>query len=82
MELSDYNLKRQYDLDTLAQHMGTLSKEKVLTTQHLTAEFCARYLLGPDESEDAINIWDVLKCQPHISKQELIDACRLKYALD
>ena len=77
MDLQDYQLKyRQYDLYTLASHMGTLSKVKVLTTQRLTAEFCARYLLIPDDSDDEITFWDVLKCQPHISSQELTDACK------
>lgn len=82
MDLSDYDIKqRPYDMDTLAQHMGTLSKEKVLTHQYLTAEFCVRYLLIPDDSDDEITFWDVLKCQPHISKQELMDACRFQSKL-
>ena len=79
MELQDYQLRlRQYDLDTLAAHLGTLSKVKIVTTQRLTAEFCARYLLGPDDSDDDVAIWDVLKCQPHITKQALMDACQIE----
>jgi hypothetical protein len=77
MDLQDYQLKqRQYDMCTLAAHMGTLSKVKVLTTQRLTVEFCARYLLIPDDSEDEVTFLDVLKCQPHISTQELKTACQ------
>jgi len=77
MDLQDYQIKRrQYDLCTLAAHMGTLSKARVLTTQRLTAEFCVRYLLIPDkyDSDDEVTVGEILKCQPHISKQELMDA--------
>jgi len=82
MEINDIDLKQnQYDICILEENVTRLSKIALLTHQTLTAEFCAKHLLHKklddyDDEDNDINILDVLKCQPHISRQKLVEACK------
>ena len=53
-----------------------LSGKTLLSTQYLTAEFCAKYILNDNyhflSEEENITIDDVLKYQPHISRIQLL----------
>jgi hypothetical protein len=63
----------KFDIDTLEFNIDRLSLKKLLSTQHLTLDFCKKYLLHPEEyalcNEDYyISIEDILIYQSHISK--------------
>ncbi len=69
--------KKKYDLHILEKNIMNLSGKTLLNTQHLTAEFCAKYILNDnyDEGveEDYLYTGDfVLQKQKHISKEELL----------
>lgn len=68
---------KQYPLDILEKNIMNLSGKTLLHTQHLTAEFCAKYILNDNYyegvEEDYLYTGDfVLKKQPHINKEELL----------
>jgi len=63
----------KYDIITLEYNIDRLSLKKLLLTQHLTYDFCIKYLLHPEKysmsNEDYnITIKDILLHQPHIKK--------------
>ena len=79
--MNNYNLRqKQYEMCELEKNISTLSKVKILIHQTLTPEFCVKHFLEADSESDEdndINVGDILKCQPHISKETLMDARRL-----
>jgi len=76
------NLKvKEYDIKTLEDNISHLSKVTLMMYQTLTPEFCAKYVLKKstcecvsDDYDDDICIDDVLECQPHIMKADLLAA--------
>jgi hypothetical protein len=68
----------QYDLQTLKTNIYSVSLIDVLKTQKLTVEFCVKYILNRDfqltEEEEKLTMSDIYKWQPHISKEELLNA--------
>ena len=40
---------KKYDIETLEYNIDNLSLRNLLKTQILTAEFCAKYLMNPEE---------------------------------
>ena len=69
--------KKKYPLDILAENILNLSGKTLLNTQHLTAEFCAKYILNDNYyegvEEDYLYSGDyVLNKQKHISKEDLL----------
>jgi hypothetical protein len=78
--MNNYNLKhKQYEMCELEKNISSLSKVKILIHQTLTPEFCVKHFLEAESDSDEdndISIGDILKCQPHISKEALMDARR------
>jgi hypothetical protein len=68
------NVSEQFLIDNIYQ----LSLKQILSTQKLTAHFCAQYILNDEyqttTEERNITIDDVLLNQPHLSEQEIINA--------
>jgi hypothetical protein len=69
--------KQKYQLDILEKNIMNLSGKTLLTTQYLTAEFCAKYILNDNYyegvEEDYLYTGDyVLKKQKHITKEDLL----------
>ncbi len=69
--------KHKYPIDILEKNIMNLSGKTLLHTQHLTAEFCAKYILNDNYyegvEEDYLYSGDyVLKKQKHITKEDLI----------
>ena len=63
------------DLEYIVKNTNILLRT-ILKTQHLTPEFCKSYLLSDVyvvSDGDDIMIPDILKYQPHIKKEDLID---------
>jgi len=80
--INNINLKvKEYDIKTLEDNVSRLSKVTLLMYQTLTPEFCVKYILKKPNSEnisddydDDICIEEVLECQPHIMKTDLLAA--------
>ena len=65
-----------YDIDTLEYNIDRLGLKRLLVTQILTAEFCVKYLLNPEEhgmcvEDEYISKNDILLYQKHITREEL-----------
>ena len=63
------------DLEYIVKNTNILLRT-ILKTQHLTPQFCKSYLLSDVyvvSDGDDIMIPDILKYQPHIKKEDLID---------
>jgi hypothetical protein len=73
----EYN---KYDISTLEDNIDKFSLWKLLKTQILTPDFCVKYILNEDYAscdEDTYICWhDVLQCQQHITKDDLINASK------
>ncbi len=85
-KISDYDLcGTQYSIEVLTNHMYYLNKKVVLNTQHLTADFCVRFILDMDiesGSEDSY-CYDknhILSRQKHITSEEFDEAYELFYS--
>lgn len=68
-----------YSIETLEANINKLSLKGLLRTQYLTADFCAKYILNPEEyaiydDDYYFKDTDILKEQQHITEQQLIDA--------
>lgn len=67
---------QQYDYNTLKTNIYDVSLVDILKTQKLTANFCHKYILNKDyqltPEEQSITIYDVLKCQPHLSINDFL----------
>ena len=74
---------KQYDLQTLKEHIYAVSLWDILKTQTLTKEFCVKYILNKNyqmlEEDEKITFKDVLQLQPHIDKRELL-VCIVNYS--
>ena len=66
---------KQYDRETLKKHIYQLNLWDILKTQKIDVTFAVRYILNPNyqltQSEQSIDIKDVLFFQPHIDKKSL-----------
>lgn len=73
----EYN---KYDISTLEENVKKFSLWKLLKTQTLTPDFCVKYILNEDYAscdEDTYICWqNVLQCQSHITKDELMGAIK------
>ena len=85
-KISDFDLcGTQYCIAVLTMHMHYLNKKVVLNTQHLTADFCVRFILDMDiesGSEDSY-CYDknhILSRQKHITSEEFDEAYELFYS--
>ncbi len=71
--------KNKYPLNVLALYLNHVDYRIVLKTQHLTAEFCAKYIMDPErltsEEKYYMDISYICNYQPHISSEELEEAC-------
>ena len=82
-KITDYDLcNTKYSIDVLTKHMHYLNIKVVLSTQHLTAQFCVRFILDMDiesGSEDSY-CYDknhILSRQKHITSEEFDEAYEL-----
>ena len=67
---------KQYDQQTLKEHIFAVSLWDILKTQKLTCDFCVKYILNKnyqlEKIYETITIHDVIKLQSHISKSDLL----------
>jgi len=73
------NNKNKYSIEELERNISNLQIKIILTTQTLTADFCAKYVLDEYYAtcmEDVylIDFGYVLYHQPHITREELEEA--------
>ena len=66
----------KFDIKTLEYNMDRLSLRSLLQTQILTAEFCKKYLLNPEEygmcvEDHYISKENIVTYQPHITIDQL-----------
>ena len=85
IKLSNYDLElnsNKYSIDILEKNIMNLDLIQILHTQHLTPDFCMKYILsGEYASSDAeryLMYADVMEHQKHITKADLLQA-RLEY---
>jgi phenylalanyl-tRNA synthetase alpha subunit len=84
--LTDSDLCNEtYSLDVLKKNINNLNKKVVLSTQHLTAQFCVKFILDTaiesGNQESGVYTKDhILRLQKHISSQE-IDKYYLEYVI-
>ena len=66
---------KQYDLQTLKEHLYAVSLRDILKSQRLTSDFCVKYLLNPvyqmNSNDEGITVSEIMKYQRHITKGEL-----------
>ena len=66
---------KKYPIDVLIKNINRLSIKNLIYHQTLTAEFCAKYILGPNctccNEEEYITIYDVVKAQKHLKEDEI-----------
>jgi hypothetical protein len=73
--------KNKYSIEELEKNIGPLSMTMLVNYQILTADFCAKYILDEDnmdcyEERDRLDYWYVLKKQPHITREELLESMK------
>lgn len=72
-----YKNKHTYDYKTLKTNIYAVSLIDILKTQTLTEEFCIKYILNKDyqftEEEQNINVFLIVKYQPHINRLSLLN---------
>ena len=65
-----------YPIDTLKENIYALSVTDILKTQRLTVDFIVNYVLNPkyhlSRRDKKIQIVDVLRYQPHITRMEIV----------
>lgn len=82
-KISDYDLcNTKYSIEILTKHMHYLNKKVVLSTQHLTAQFCVRFILDMDimsgcEDSYCYDKNHILSRQKHITSIEFDEAYKL-----
>ena len=73
--------RNQYSIETLKKHIYSHRIIEFLETQRLDANFIIHYVLNPkyqlSDADAKITISDILRCQPHITKMELVLAITL-----
>jgi hypothetical protein len=71
-----YNIK--YDRKTLKKHIYDVNLTDILKTQILDITFTVRYILNNlyqlTDEDKSINIDIVIKYQPHIQREKLVEA--------
>jgi hypothetical protein len=84
--ISDSDLCNEtYSLDVLKKNINNLNKKVVLSTQHLTAQFCVKFILDTaiEPGNQASGVYSkqhILKMQPHITNEEF-DKYYLEYVI-
>jgi hypothetical protein len=84
--LTDSDLCNEtYSLDVLKKNINNLNKKVVLSTQHLTAQFCVKFILDTaiESGNQASGVYSkqhILKMQPHITNGEF-DKYYLEYVI-
>ena len=69
--------KNKYSIEELEKNIGPLSMTMLVNYQILTADFCAKYILDEDNMErDRLDYWYVLRKQPHITREELLESMK------
>lgn len=72
-KISDYDLcNTKYSIEVLTKHIHYLNKKVVLCTQHLSAQFCVKYILD-SEIEHGGHCYTkhhILSRQKHITSEE------------
>ena len=82
MSLSNDDIaKNKYSIEELEKNIRPLSMTMLVNYQILTADFCAKYILDEDnmdcyEERDRLDYWYVLRKQPHITRQELLESMK------
>lgn len=78
MEIIDHHelMYKRYDIETLELNIDRLGLKRLLVTQKLTAEFCIKYILNPEEHGMCVEDHNISKCdillyQKHIREEEL-----------
>ena len=70
-------LNKEYDMEILKHNNNKLDLFTVMNTQTLTAKFCIDVILNEEyqitPEEKTIDIYDVLKRQPYIKKEDLMN---------
>jgi hypothetical protein len=70
-------IKNKYNEEVLIKNIDYLNKKILLSTQILSAEFCAKYIFCIDDIDDGdeesylFDINHILRKQPHINKEHL-----------
>ena len=75
----------KYDRQTLKDNIYAVNKVDILKTQKIDVTFAVRYLLRNKynlDDEEKITLNDVLKYQPHITKQILVRELNSYYSDD
>lgn len=79
-KISDYDLcNTKYSIEVLTKHIHYLNKKVVLSTQHLTAQFCVKHILD-SEIEHGGHCYTkhhILSKQKHITSKEFDEAYKL-----
>jgi hypothetical protein len=71
-------LHNKYDESRLAENMDHLNKKRILNTQKLSEEFCAKYIfcMGDNDEGDEDSYWfdftHIMNTQPHLDENLLI----------
>jgi len=82
MSLSNNDIaKNKYSIEELEKNISPLSMTMLVNYQILTADFCAKYILDEDnmdcyEERDRLDYWYVLRKQPHITREELLESMK------
>lgn len=82
MNLSNNDIiKNKYSIEELEQNIRPLSMTVLVNYQILTADFCAKYVLDEKnmdsyEEKDRLDYWYVLRKQPHITREQLLESMK------
>ena len=81
--ISNFDLKKNenfYDKKILIKNINNLSLDVILSTQKLDLDFIVNYILNEKYQETSheqdIDILTVLKLQPHIKREELLQTIK------
>jgi len=77
-------LNNKYDETELAKNLGHLNKKRILNTQILSEEFCAKHIfcMGDDDGDEDSYWFDfthIMNTQPHLNEELLINYIRLHH---
>ena len=80
--LNDTMLRsKKYDIATLERNINNLSFKTILHTQHLTAEFCVKYILNEEYvscvEDSFICVGEILNAQKHLTLEDIQNAYNL-----
>jgi hypothetical protein len=74
-------LNNKYDETELVKNLGHLNKKRILNTQILSEEFCAKHIfcMGDDDGDEDSYWFDfthIMNTQPHLNEELLIKYIR------